>query len=176
MLWRTRFAASTHPILLRMGPQSLKVPHGTVLVLTLRFARSSSCHGPWFEVCLVWMVFPLERRSRWYNPRKRHNTVAQILRGSLESRTQHNTTQHNTTQHNTTRYPGGWTRMRRTACLPLNVCTTHNPESVRSLQGFAIRDVTVCNNAQMCVCMSVKSQRQCHWQSYQHGVHLHEVL
>jgi hypothetical protein len=46
MLWRTRFAASTHPILLRMGPQTLKVPHGTVLVLTIHFERRSSCVVP----------------------------------------------------------------------------------------------------------------------------------
>jgi hypothetical protein len=60
MLWRTRFTASTQPILLRMGPQPLKVPHGTVLFLTIRFARSSSCHGPRFEVFFGWMLLPLE--------------------------------------------------------------------------------------------------------------------
>jgi hypothetical protein len=46
MLWRTRFAASTPPILLRMGPQLLKVLQDTVLILTIRFAWSSSCYGP----------------------------------------------------------------------------------------------------------------------------------
>jgi hypothetical protein len=50
MLWRTWFAASTQPILLRMSPQTLKVPHNTFLVSTLRFAQRSSCQGSWFLV------------------------------------------------------------------------------------------------------------------------------
>jgi hypothetical protein len=39
MLWRTRFAASSQPILRRMGPQPLRVQ--PTLVLTLQFARCS---------------------------------------------------------------------------------------------------------------------------------------
>jgi hypothetical protein len=44
MLWRTRFTASTQPILLRMGPQSLE--SDIVLVLTLPFA----CCSSWYVV------------------------------------------------------------------------------------------------------------------------------
>jgi hypothetical protein len=66
MLWRSWFAASTHPILLRMGTQTLKVPHGTVLVLTIRFARSSSCHGPWFDVFAWWTLFALNTPQHWH--------------------------------------------------------------------------------------------------------------
>jgi hypothetical protein len=85
-----------NPILLRMGPQTLKVPHGTVLVLTLRFARSSSRRGPWIEVSLRWpLKFPLERCSRWQNPRKWHNTLSQNTHS--EGRCHH--TQHNANTH-----------------------------------------------------------------------------
>jgi hypothetical protein len=45
MLWRTRFSASNHSILLWMGSQTLKVLHGNVRFQTIRFVRSSSCHG-----------------------------------------------------------------------------------------------------------------------------------
>jgi hypothetical protein len=84
-LWRTWFAASTHPILLRMGPQTLKVPYGTVLVLTIRFARSSSCHGPCFELCSGWtLVVPLERCGRWHtNTTLRHTLMEHNIRHTL---------------------------------------------------------------------------------------------
>jgi hypothetical protein len=53
-----------HPPLLRMGPQQVNVPGGTVLVLTLRFAKSFSYRGVWFEVCLGRkLLFPLERST-----------------------------------------------------------------------------------------------------------------
>jgi hypothetical protein len=122
------FTASTQPILLRMGPQPLKVPHDTVLVLTIRFARSSSCHGPWIEVCSWWtLLFPLERCSRWYNPRKWHNTVSHILKGCCNRK------------RSRTRYLNPWKRTCGFISLFLKVCTTKCNISVWSPQYLKIR-------------------------------------
>jgi hypothetical protein len=138
MLWRTRFTASTHPILLRMGPQSLKVPHDTVLVVTILFVRSSSCNGPWFELCSGWtQMLPLERCSRWQGPRKCHNTVSQILTGRCDH-------VHNTTQHNT----------RHSRCPLENLY--HNGEFVRTHQCFKIRHI-IARQYYTNMWMSVKS-------------------
>jgi hypothetical protein len=68
VLWRTWFAASTQPIPLRMGPQSLKVHPTLLLGSTLLFARCSSCVGPLFDNCHGrTLVLLLERCNRWQN-------------------------------------------------------------------------------------------------------------
>jgi len=51
VLWRTWFAAITQPILLRMGPQSLRVLLAIFCFLTLQFARCSYYQCSWFLIC-----------------------------------------------------------------------------------------------------------------------------
>ena len=72
VLWRTWFAASTQPILLRMGPQSLKVQPTLVWFVTLRFARCSFSPGPGFDDCpdrrrcFCWNVATVDKMEQHY--------------------------------------------------------------------------------------------------------------
>jgi hypothetical protein len=131
VLWRTWFAASTHPILLRTDPQTLRFRTAlfwlyTVLFLTIRFARSSSCRGPGFEPCSGWtLVIPLERWGRW-------NTSTTPRRTLME----HNTTPHTYgAQHHATHlYVFATTR-----CL---ICEIHHWETRALLSNTVTRAIS----------------------------------
>jgi hypothetical protein len=92
VLWHTWFAASTQPILLRMGPQALNVQPTLFWFVTLRFARCSYSTWSWDRrlprmnagAC-TGMLQPLTQL---------HSTVLHALRESLLSHTHHNTLLH----------------------------------------------------------------------------------
>jgi hypothetical protein len=72
VLWRTWFSASTQPILLRMGPQSLKVQPTLFWFVTLRFVRCSISRGPGFDDCpdvrrhCYWNVATVDKMAQHY--------------------------------------------------------------------------------------------------------------
>jgi hypothetical protein len=87
VLWRAWFAASTQPILLRMGPQPLKVQPTLFWFqrYCLRVASFRLVLGSTSAVCSTGMLQSLT---------KRHNTVSQELRESLLRHTHAHAPQH----------------------------------------------------------------------------------
>jgi hypothetical protein len=140
MLWRTWFAASTQPILLRMGPQTLKVPRDTFWFQRygLRGAPHAKAPALWLEVSLRWTL-----RFRW-------SVVAAVgrIQGNdttpyhrhIRDRCKH--------KHNTTRYPSTWKRMRTFVSLLFTVCIAFSSKTERWLQCTKCQNRTVHNTAE----------------------------
>jgi hypothetical protein len=128
VLWRTWFAASTQPTLLRMGPQSLRVQPTQFRFqrYCLRVALFPLVLGSTSAACSTGM---LQSLTKW------HNTVSQVLRESLLSHTHITTlcstsTETSTTQNNENRWPDRWFKIRNVTSL--YHCTN------RSSHAFAI--------------------------------------
>jgi hypothetical protein len=135
VLWRAWFAASIQPILLRMGPQSLKIQPTLFWLVTLRFARCSVPFGPRSDVyCLFhWNVAVVDKMAE--HCRTGTHRVAAITQTSQHfvpyprKRTPRKITKRHRTNRSfhTLRYPQknstntrNWNHDPRTADLPAN--------------------------------------------------------
>jgi hypothetical protein len=110
VLWHTWFAASAQPILLRMGPQSLKVQ---LTLFWFGVAPFPLVLGSTFAACSTGM---LQLLTKW------HNTVSQVLRESLLSHTRttalfSTSIEMSTTLNNETLWPERWFKIRNVTSL-----------------------------------------------------------
>jgi hypothetical protein len=127
VLWRTWFAASTQPILLRMGPRPLKVQPTLFWFVTLRFARCSYSTRSWVRR-LPWMNTGAS--TGMLQPLTWRSTVLQALTESLLSHTRHNILYH---------FQGN--EGSELSAHSSNVRTQNNNKYLRPKRWFKIRDI-----------------------------------